>query len=277
MDIRVSRMFLNNTPSLWAAPVIHRAIQSLAFLGACALFALATAASHGQQPSFHVLALYSTNVEPDHVTFAQQALQFYAAAAAKDNFDFQPSTSWDDLNVATLGRYQVVLWLNDFPHNEAQRAAFQQYMESGGAWLGFHVSAYNDEDTHWPWFVNFLGGAVFNGNNWPPLPAKLTIDDTTSPVTNRLPSAYLAPANEWYIWRPDPRANKDVTVLLTLDPGNYPLGLKDIIRGGDLPVVWTNTKYKMIYMNMGHGDKIFTSPTQNFLFEDSLLWLAKRP
>jgi hypothetical protein len=28
---------------------------------------------------------------------------------------------------------------------------------------------------------------------------------------------------------------------------------------------------------MGHGDKIFTSPTQNFLFEDSLLWLAKRP
>jgi type 1 glutamine amidotransferase len=58
---------------------------------------------------------------------------------------------------------------------------------------------------------------------------------------------------------------------------NYPLGLKDIIRGGDLPVVWTNTKYKMIYMNMGHGDKIFTSPTQNFLFEDSLLWLAKRP
>jgi type 1 glutamine amidotransferase len=58
---------------------------------------------------------------------------------------------------------------------------------------------------------------------------------------------------------------------------NYPLGLKDIIRGGDLPVVWTNTKYKMIYMNMGHGDKIFTSPTQNLLFEDSLLWLAKRP
>jgi type 1 glutamine amidotransferase len=33
----------------------------------------------------------------------------------------------------------------------------------------------------------------------------------------------------------------------------------------------------MIYMNMGHGDKIFTSPTQNLLFEDSLLWLAKRP
>ena len=43
---------------------------------------------------------------------------------------------------------------------------------------------------------------------------------------------------------------------------------------GDLPVVWSNTKYKMIYMNMGHGDKIFTSPMQNKLIEDALLSLG---
>jgi type 1 glutamine amidotransferase len=70
--------------------------------------------------------------------------------------------------------------------------------------------------------------------------------------------------------------NKDVKVLLTLDKSNYPLGLKDTIRGGDLPVVWTNTKYRMIYMNMGHGDKIFTDSHQNQLFEDGLLWLGSR-
>jgi hypothetical protein len=27
-------------------------------------------------------------------------------------------------------------------------------------------------------------------------------------------------------------------------------------------------------MNMGHGDKIFTNPQQNLLFEDALLWLG---
>jgi hypothetical protein len=32
----------------------------------------------------------------------------------------------------------------------------------------------------------------------------------------------------------------------------------------------------MIYMNMGHGDKIFTDPLQNRLFEDGLLWLGSR-
>ena len=40
---------------------------------------------------------------------------------------------------------------------------------------------------------------------------------------------------------------------------------------GDIPVVWTNTQYKMLYMNMGHGDKIFTSPVQNTLIENATM------
>lgn len=64
-------------------------------------------------------------------------------------------------------------------------------------------------------------------------------------------------------------------VLLTLSPANYPLGMKDVIRGGDLPVMWTNTRYRMLYMNMGHGDRIFTSNVQNRLIEDALLWVGR--
>lgn len=140
--------------------------------------------------------------------------------------------------------------------------------------MGFHAAGYNDESTHWPWFVQFLG-AVFYGNSWPPLPAKLKIDDPSSPVTRQLPdTGFTSPANEWYSWRPNPRSNPDIKVLLTLDPANYPLGLKDTLLAGDIPVMWSNTKYKMIYMNMGHGDKIFTSPTQNLMLEDALLWLG---
>jgi type 1 glutamine amidotransferase len=66
-----------------------------------------------------------------------------------------------------------------------------------------------------------------------------------------------------------------VKVLVTLAPSNYPIGLKDTIESGDVPVVWTNTRYRMIYMNMGHGDKIFDSPEQNRLFEDALRSLLK--
>jgi uncharacterized protein len=41
----------------------------------------------------------------------------------------------------------------------------------------------------------------------------------------------------------------------------------------DVPVVWTNTNFKMLYMSMGDDDKIFTSPTQNRLFENGILGL----
>lgn len=143
-------------------------------------------------------------------------------------------------------------------------------------WIGFHVSAYNDESTHWPWFVDFVGGAVFYGNNWHPLPATLVVDDRSHPVTRHLPATFTSPANEWYIWKPSPRLDKHVKVLLTLDPKNYPIGLKGTITGGDLPVAWTNTRYRMIYMNMGHGDKIFTNSEQNTWFEDAILWLGSR-
>jgi type 1 glutamine amidotransferase len=246
------------------------------FVVAILAFTLAPAVALAQAAPLHLLAFYSTNVERDHVDFALQALTFFADAAKRDNYQFESTTNWDDLNSQRLKDVQIVLWLNDSAHTSPQRAAFEQYMERGGGWFGFHFAAYNDSGTHWPWFVQFLGGAVFYGNNWPPLPAMLDVDDKSSPITRHVPARYLAPANEWYSWQPDPRANKDVKVLLTLDPSNFPLGFKDTLTGGDIPVVWTNTKYRMIYMNMGHGDKIFSDARQNRMFEDAMLWLARK-
>src|SRR5487761_1868925 len=52
---------------------------------------------------------------------------------------------------------QVVLWLDDAPSTAAQRAAFQNYMEHGGAWLGFHIAGWMDSRATWPWFADFLG------------------------------------------------------------------------------------------------------------------------
>ncbi len=251
--------------------MIRRA-RSICFIVA---FVLTSAVAFGQKPSFRVLAFYSTNIEPDHADFGRQAVSFFDDLAKKDNFEFKATTNWDDLNPDNLKQYQVVLWLNDSPSVPSQRAAFQQYMDNGGAWLGFHAGGYIDHSTTWPWFADFMTG-YFVSNNWPPLPAKLVVDDRTHPATKRLPASFLSPANEWYSWQPNPRLNSHVKVLLTLDPSNYPLGFKDTLVGGDVPVVWSNTKYKMIYANMGHGDKVFTGREQNLLFEDLLLWLGGR-
>jgi len=229
-----------------------------------------------QDTKFKMLALYTTTVESDHIDFAKDAIKYFTDLAAKDGFIFESTTNWKNLNDDNLKNYQLIIWLNDFPQNEEQRAAFVKYMDNGGAWIGFHVAGYNDKYTKWPWFVSFLGSAVFYNNSWPPLPAKLVVDDTKHPVTQGIPAHFVSPINEWYGWKPSPRLNKDIKVLVTLDPANYPLGKKDIIREGDIPVVWTNTKYKMLYINMGHGDQIFTSDTQNKLFENAVLWLGRK-
>ena len=234
----------------------------------------ADTSSFAQQTRFKVLAFYSENAEPDHVRFAQDAVKFLTERAANEHFTVDATTNWRDLNDERLKGYQLVIWLNESPTNTEQRNAFERYIKDGGAWLGFHAAGYNDKDTNWPWFVDFLGGAVFYTNSWPPLPARLVIDDQVHPLMAGAPRNFESPANEWYIWKPSPRLDKAVRVLATFDASNYPIGFKDVLTGGDLPVIWTNTKHKMLYVNMGHGDKIFTSPTQNQIIDNAVNWLA---
>ena len=227
-----------------------------------------------QFPRFKILAFYSKQVEPDHVEFAFEAIKFFKGLTSGNGFVFDTTSNMNDLTDPGLMNYSVVMMLNDFPHDQAQRDAFRKYMDEGGGWFGFHVAAYNDKSTKWPWLLDFLGGGVFYRNNWPQLPAKLVVDDINHPVTKGLPGTFISPLNEWYQWKPSPRERKNIKVLVTLSSDNYPLGLKDIIPDGDLPVVWTNTDYRMIYMNMGHAAGIFSDATQNKLIIAGLRWVV---
>ena len=245
------------------------------FVGILIGFFTITLLARAQSSDFHVLAFYSTNVEQDHIDFAKQAIVFYQDLAKQEHFSFETTTDWNDLNPKVLKNYQVILWLDDVPGNPAQKAAFQDYMEHGGGWLGFHIAGFLDRREDWPWFADFLG-TVFYGNSWPPMPATLDVDDPATTFTKELPKKFVSPANEWYSWNPNPRKSPNIRVLMTLDPKNYPLGFKDTLTGGDIPVTWTNTKYRMLYTNMGHGSKVFDDPQQNAFFARSLLWLGGR-
>jgi hypothetical protein len=250
-------------------------LRAMKLQGLIIIFLLTSVATYSQKPDFKVLAFYSKNVENDHVDFAKKLRSFMNDVSDERNFTFDVTTDWTNLNDTLLSNYQVVMWINDFPHTDAQRKSFEKFMGNGGGWIGFHVAGYNDETTNWPWFVDFMGGAVFYTNSWPPLPARLVIDDTKHPVTQNVPSTIMAPTNEWYQWKPSPRENKNVKVLVTLDPLNYPIGIKDILTGGDTPVVWTNTKFNMVYINMGHGDFVMSDQFQNRLVVDAVMWVGK--
>lgn len=231
-------------------------------------------ANYAKAPRFKVLVYYSEKVEEAHRTFAEQGVEFFRRLNYGDGFKMDVTTTLAGYTYEKLKEYDVVVMLNNAPHANNEREAFQKYMENGGGWMGFHAAAYNDKNTKWPWFVDFLGGGVFYCNNWPPQPAKLILDNPSHPVTKNLPAAFIAPESEWYQWSPSPRKNANVEVLLSLSPDNYPIGIKDVVSFGDFPIVWTNRNYRMIYLNMGHGDDEFTDATQKLLFVNAFRWIV---
>ncbi|WP_245645907.1 ThuA domain-containing protein [Niabella ginsenosidivorans] len=183
------------------------------------------------------------------------------------------------------------------PEKPGQRAAFEHYMKKGGTWMGFHFaafalpqSAYTDD---WPWYNNdFLGSGNYVSNTWRPTAAVLRVAEKKHPVTKGLPPTFRSAPNEWYRWQYDLRNNPDIDILVAIDSSSFPLGTgpkpQEIWHSGYYPVVWSNKKYRMVYVNMGHNDIdyenktnkelsfTFSSPVQNKLLINALLWLGKK-
>jgi type 1 glutamine amidotransferase len=231
-------------------------------------------ANYAREPRFKALVWYTKHAEPAHVEFAERGVEFFRRLNYGDGFVLDVATDTAVFTDENLSRYDIVVMLNASPGEKQAREAFERYMENGGGWMGFHAAAYNDRNTGWPWLVDFLGGGVFLCNNWPPQPVKLDVDDNTHAVTRNLPAAFIAPESEWYQWGPSPRETEGVKVLISLSPDNYPLGIKDVVRWGDWPVVWTNTRYRMIYLNTGHNGAVFSDATQNLLFVNAFRWVV---
>jgi hypothetical protein len=86
------------------------------------------------------------------------------------------------------------------------------------------------------------------------------------------------------------RKNADIKILISIDSSSFPLGTgpkpEEIWHSGYYPIVWMNTRYKMIYFNMGHNDIdydqgtnkelsfTFDNEDQSKLVMNALVWLG---
>ena len=95
------------------------------------LLLLSISSLNAQFPRFKALAFYSDEVEPAHVEFAHDAIQFFEELSSGEGFVFETTQRMDDLMAEKLKDYSVIIMLNDFPHTDEQRKAFQKYMEEG--------------------------------------------------------------------------------------------------------------------------------------------------
>jgi len=244
---------------------------------------------------FKVIAFYTARRDTAHISFVHEANRWFPKMAAQYHFTYDSTNDWNNLNASFLSGYQVVIFLDTRPERAAQREAFENYMHNGGAWMGFHFAGFaltpSEYPQNWDWYHNlFIGAGQYKGNTWRPTAAILRVEDSVHPATKNLPATFKSSPNEWYSWEKDLRQNPDIKILLSIDSSSFPLGTgpkpHEIWHSGYYPVVWTNKKYKMLYLEMGHNDIDyenktykelsfqFNNDTQNKLIIDGLLWLG---
>jgi hypothetical protein len=244
-----------------------------------------------------VIAFYTAKSDQAHISFVHEANNWFYRTAAANNFTYDSTNNWSNMNDAFLSKYQVVVFLDSRPDSPSQREAFRKYMEKGGGWIGFHFAAFaltpSDFPQDWDWYHNqFLGCGQYKSNTWRPTSAMLRVENKNHPVTKKLPDTFKASPNEWYRWEKDITKNPDISILVSIDSSSFPLGtgpkLHEIWHSGYYPVVWTNKNYRMLYINMGHNDidyenktnkdlsHTFNNDIQDKLILNTLFWLVKK-
>jgi hypothetical protein len=250
-----------------------------------------------QPSSCKVVGFFTAKNDAAHISFVHEANQWFSKTAARYGFDYDSTNDWNNLNDTFLSKYQVVLFLDTRPEAPAQRLAFERYMKNGGGWIGFHFAAFaltpSAYPQNWDWYHKiFLGSGEYASNTWRPTKAVLRVENQKSPTTGSLPDTFTSAPNEWYRWRNDLRKNPDIDILVSIDSSSFPLGTgpkpNEIWHSGYYPVAWSNKKFKMLYVNMGHNDidyegrtntslsSTFSSKFQNQLIVNTILSMCKK-
>ena len=276
---------------------VKTGIRLMARISCCFLSCLILfTASARQKRDFTVISFYTAREDEAHISFVHEANRWFTEKGRENGFTYDSTNDWSLLNEAFLSKYDVVIFLDTRPEKEEQRMAFRRYMEKGGAWMGFHFAAFaltpSDFNQDWDWYHNeFIGAGSYVSNTWRPVPAVLRVEDRRHPSTRHLPKKFLSAPSEWYRWSKDLRKNPSIRILLSVDSSSFPLGTgpkpEEIWQSGYYPIAWTNSKFRMIYTNMGHNDidyehnskqslsSTFQSPWQNRFILEGLLWLGK--
>lgn len=155
-----------------------------------------------------------------------------------------------------LSQYDAVIWLSTTGDvlDPGQQDAFEDYIRSGGGYVGIHAAA----DTEYDWeFYGGLAGAYFASH--PHIQqATVNVEDHAHAAT-----AHLGPrwqrTDEWYNYRTNPRDR--ARVLASLDESSYTGGTMN----GDHPIAWCQASVdgspgRSFYTGGGHTKESYAEP-----------------
>ena len=166
-----------------------------------------------------------------------------------------------------------------------QRAAFKQFVDHGGGFVGIHAAGDNSHEG-WPWYHNEMIGAKFTMHTMSPQfqEARAIVEDRKHPSTLGLPSSWKR-TEEWYSFEESPRSRSGFGVLVSVDEKTYsPVGLfGQDIRMGDHPMVWwhcvgpnTQKQGRVFYSAFGHQAAAYSESEYKRMLEQAVVWAARQ-
>ncbi|MFI5450832.1 ThuA domain-containing protein [Pedobacter sp. UC225_61] len=167
-----------------------------------------------------------------------------------------------------LKKYKALVFLSptgSSVFNNEQKAAFKQYINNGGGFIGIHAAT--DCNFEWEWYGKMVGG--FFDSHPKVQDAKLNIIEPKNKIVKGLPQPWPH-KDEWYNFK---SFNTSVNVLIKVDETSYQGGTMK----NDHPISWYHNFEggKVFYTALGHTKECYTDP----LFLQHLLagikWVLK--
>ena len=149
---------------------------------------------------------------------------------------------------------------------ESRRAAFQAWLEGGGAFVGVHAAS--DTEYKWPWYGKMIGGYFAGHPAIQPATLRPVVKDHLS--TAHLPAEWKR-RDEWYNFR---NLQEDNQVLILLDESTYKGGK----NGEKHPIAWCKdvAKGRMFYTAGGHTKESFAEPDFMKHLQGGVLWALRK-
>ncbi len=146
-----------------------------------------------------------------------------------------------------LARYRAVVFANTTGDllDAAQQAAMEDFVRSGGGFVGVHAAA--DTEYDWPWY-GALVGAYFHSH-----PPGLQATRVRPERDGRAAGDPWPVTDELYNYRHNPRGR--VQVIATVDERDYAGGT----MGEDHPIVWCHPHDggRAWYTGLGHDASVY--------------------
>lgn len=243
-------------------------------IGFLALAMVPPRPAHAVEESELRVLIFSRTVGFRHASIAD-GIALVQSLGSSNDFVVDTTENAADFTKANLAQYGVVIWLSTTGDvlDGSQQAAFESYIQSGGAYVGVHAAA--DCEYDWPWYGQLLGGDAWFLSHPSIQDASLDVDpeEAGHPSTAHYPSRFEF-RDEWYNFRNNPRSS--VRVLLTLDESTYDPGSGAM--GDDHPIAWYHEfdGGRSWYTAMGHRTETFEDADFASHLLGGILWAAGR-